>query len=67
MLNMIEAFSNARLYCEVGLCVKASNLGSGKLSDRPGSHNPPVTYQVKLIRMWFSSTGNLRSRSSSWP
>lgn len=26
MLNMMEAFSNAKEYWEVGLCVKASNL-----------------------------------------
>ena len=30
MLNMTEAFSNANEYCEVGLCVKASNLWSGQ-------------------------------------
>lgn len=27
MLNMMEAFSKAKEYWEVGLCVKASNLG----------------------------------------
>lgn len=26
MLNMMDAFSNAKEYWEVGLCVKASNL-----------------------------------------
>jgi len=26
MLKMMEAFSYANEYCEVGLCVKASNL-----------------------------------------
>jgi hypothetical protein len=28
MLNMMEAFSYASEYCDVGLCVKASNLGT---------------------------------------
>lgn len=31
MLNIMEAFSYAREYWEVGLCVNASNLGFGKL------------------------------------
>ena len=31
MLNIIEAFSKARLYCEVCLWVKASNLGGQQI------------------------------------
>lgn len=46
MLKMTEAFSYAREYCEVGLCVKASNLEArlapARLDDQP-------TDQVKEI------------------
>lgn len=38
MLNMMEAFSKAKEYWDVGLCVKASNLegASAGTQNRPG-------------------------------
>lgn len=36
MLNMMEAFSKAKEYWEVGLCVKASNLGETLAACQPG-------------------------------
>jgi hypothetical protein len=48
MLKMIEAFSYASEYCEVGLCVKASNLDSSVLARRVTIE---LSYHVKEILM----------------
>lgn len=70
MLKMMEAFSKAREYWEVGLWVKASNLGgSGQQSVGFGRRwdLTEATHHVNEILMCCSSTGKRRSSSSSWP
>lgn len=42
MLNMMEAFSKAKEYWEVGLCVKASNLGWALAACQWGTERVPV-------------------------
>lgn len=44
MLKIMEAFSNAREYCEVGLCVNASNLFPPLLASHK---NPILAYLTK--------------------
>ena len=66
MLKMMEAFSNANEYWEVGLCVNASNLNVDDQHLRQdGVIRMIYIYQVNDILMWFSSTGNRKSNNSS--
>ena len=50
---MIEAFSNAREYCEVGLCVKASNLEERDMLvrhlERQNGHDVPCERHFDMI------------------
>ena len=72
----MDAFSKANEYWDVGFCVNASNLSTSQSVDglnclslwgQDGKRAllERVTYHVKDILICCSSTGNLRSRSSS--